>query len=120
MGVDVVSSNPAESAHGGYAKAVIKSPSDEREYELVHLPNGFCALLIHDPKISDNDEEDEDDYDDEEGSSGLDEEDDDDDDDDEDEDDHDGSGSSEGGGHRGHGSESTKKMVSSSGIFMWR
>ena len=60
MGVDVVASIPSESVQGGYDKAVIKSPSDEREYQLVHLPNGFCALLIHDPKISNNDEEEED------------------------------------------------------------
>ncbi|KAH7285476.1 hypothetical protein KP509_33G029900 [Ceratopteris richardii] len=55
---------------------VIKSPSDEREYEILHLPNGLCALLIHDPKITDesgahgNNEEgdDEEEYDDDNDS----------------------------------------------------
>eukprot|EP00249_Psilotum_nudum_P016776 c25983_g1_i2 orf=79-3465(+) len=32
--------------------SVLKSPSDKREYELVHLPNGLCALLVHDPGYS--------------------------------------------------------------------
>eukprot|EP00250_Pteridium_aquilinum_P001882 c12089_g1_i1 orf=386-3718(-) len=59
---------------------VIKSPSDDREYELVHLPNGLCALLVHDPKISNG--EDDDDIDDEDGEEEDDGEDDDEDDDD--------------------------------------
>lgn len=31
--------------------AVIKSPSDRRSYRILHLPNGLCALLVHDPEI---------------------------------------------------------------------
>uniref|UniRef100_A0A0D9Z6Z8 Peptidase M16 N-terminal domain-containing protein n=1 Tax=Oryza glumipatula TaxID=40148 RepID=A0A0D9Z6Z8_9ORYZ len=30
---------------------VIKSPSDHRSYRLLRLPNGLCALLVHDPEI---------------------------------------------------------------------
>ena len=107
MGVDVVASIPSESVQGAYDKAVIKSPSDEREYQLVHLPNGFCALLIHDPKISNNDEEEEDEedddesYEEEEDDNGL---------ENGAREDYDDSASSEEGGHR-HDPESTKKMV---------
>lgn len=56
--------------------SVIKSPSDVREYEVVHLPNGLCALLVHDPKISESDEaEDEEDCEDENDDNGIDEDD---------------------------------------------
>ncbi|XP_047330594.1 nardilysin-like [Impatiens glandulifera] len=69
---------------------VIKSPTDRRLYRYIQLPNGLCALLVHDPEIyseentervesaEDEDEEDEDeDSDDEEdeGDDDLDEED---------------------------------------------
>jgi nardilysin len=30
---------------------VVKSPSDKRSYRLLRLPNGLCALLVHDPEI---------------------------------------------------------------------
>uniref|UniRef100_A0A0E0KDF5 Peptidase M16 N-terminal domain-containing protein n=1 Tax=Oryza punctata TaxID=4537 RepID=A0A0E0KDF5_ORYPU len=30
---------------------VTKSPSDHRSYRLLRLPNGLCALLVHDPEI---------------------------------------------------------------------
>lgn len=30
---------------------VIKSPTDRRSYRIVHLPNGLCAVLVHDPEI---------------------------------------------------------------------
>nr|DAD25800.1 TPA_asm: hypothetical protein HUJ06_027268 [Nelumbo nucifera] len=30
---------------------VIKSPTDRRLYRIVHLSNGLCALLVHDPEI---------------------------------------------------------------------
>lgn len=30
---------------------VIKSPTDHRLYRILHLPNGLCALLVHDPEI---------------------------------------------------------------------
>uniref|UniRef100_A0A1D1XVB1 Insulin-degrading enzyme n=1 Tax=Anthurium amnicola TaxID=1678845 RepID=A0A1D1XVB1_9ARAE len=30
---------------------VIKSPTDRRLYRLLHLSNGLCALLVHDPEI---------------------------------------------------------------------
>ncbi|KAF8397033.1 hypothetical protein HHK36_018671 [Tetracentron sinense] len=30
---------------------VIKAPTDKRLYRVVHLPNGLCALLVHDPEI---------------------------------------------------------------------
>lgn len=56
---------------------VIKSPSDDRSYELVHLSNGLCALLIHDPKIS-NDEDEDEDMDEDEDGDGEEEDDDDD------------------------------------------
>lgn len=86
---------------------VVKAASDKRLYEVLKLPNGLSALLIHDPAMSglqpedgvgacghgacghdhhhdDEDEEDDEDY--EEG----DEDDDEDDDEEEDEDDDDG------------------------------
>ncbi|XP_078435815.1 insulinase (Peptidase family M16) family protein [Wolffia australiana] len=31
--------------------AVIKSPNDKRQYRLLHLANGLCAVLVHDPEI---------------------------------------------------------------------
>ncbi|KAF8397117.1 hypothetical protein HHK36_016024 [Tetracentron sinense] len=85
---------------------VIKAPTDKRLYRVVHLPNGLCALLVHDPEIfpdgppepseaianrdkmeqeeeseddeedDDDDEEDDDDDDEEEGEEDEDEEDD--------------------------------------------
>ncbi|XP_020276491.1 nardilysin-like isoform X4 [Asparagus officinalis] len=30
---------------------VIKSPNDRRSYRILHLPNGLCAVLVHDPEI---------------------------------------------------------------------
>lgn len=30
---------------------VIKSPNDGRLYRYIQLPNGLCALLVHDPEI---------------------------------------------------------------------
>ncbi|CAL9778048.1 unnamed protein product [Musa acuminata subsp. burmannicoides] len=30
---------------------VIKPPTDRRSYRIVHLPNGLCAVLVHDPEI---------------------------------------------------------------------
>ncbi|XP_042507434.1 nardilysin-like isoform X2 [Macadamia integrifolia] len=30
---------------------VIKSPMDKRLYRILYLPNGLCALLVHDPEI---------------------------------------------------------------------
>lgn len=63
MGADVAVAAATVVAEGPDLSkcTVIKSPSDDREYELVHLPNGFCALLIHDPKISNDDNDDEED-----------------------------------------------------------
>ncbi|KAF6164742.1 hypothetical protein GIB67_040994 [Kingdonia uniflora] len=34
---------------------VIKPPRDKRSYRVLHLPNGLCAVLIHDPEISPDD-----------------------------------------------------------------
>ncbi|PWA98415.1 insulinase (Peptidase family M16) family protein [Artemisia annua] len=72
---------------------VIKSPNDRRLYRYIQLPNGLCALLVHDPDIYADgppksvatNSEDDDDEDDEEDED----EDDDDDDMDEDEDEED-------------------------------
>ncbi|MCO5583224.1 hypothetical protein L7F22_037132 [Adiantum nelumboides] len=116
MGADVVMC-PLAASLDQFKCTVIKSPSDDREYELVHLPNGLSALIIHDPKITedndfDDEDDDEEDYEDE----------DDEDDDDEDDDDcpdclnngvcamH-NDNSSEDGNRRTHDSGSTKKMV---------
>ena len=30
---------------------VIKSPNDKRLYRVLHLTNGLCAVLVHDPEI---------------------------------------------------------------------
>lgn len=30
---------------------VVKSPNDRRLYRYIQLPNGLCALLVHDPEI---------------------------------------------------------------------
>nr|KAJ0185561.1 hypothetical protein LSAT_V11C900462080 [Lactuca sativa] len=76
---------------------VVKSPNDRRLYRYIQLPNGLCALLVHDPdiymdgppesarpdEISDDDADEEDDEDDEDESG---EEEDDGEDDDEDDD----------------------------------
>ncbi|XP_030537462.1 nardilysin-like [Rhodamnia argentea] len=68
---------------------VVKSPNDRRLYRLIHLHNGLCALLVHDPEIypdgtapaqSDDDNEDfdeDDDEEEEEGSQGGEDDDDD-------------------------------------------
>lgn len=56
---------------------IVKSPTDRRLYRFIQLPNGLCALLVHDPEIysgepsgdgktEDEDEEDDEDEDDEE------------------------------------------------------
>lgn len=102
----------------GGGPPVVKAASDKRLYEVLKLPNGLSALLIHDPAMSglqpegdgdgacghgacghDHDEDEEDDEDYEEG-----EDDDDDDEDDEEDEDDDGmdvDGSR--GVKRGHG-----------------
>ncbi|XP_043723576.1 nardilysin-like isoform X2 [Telopea speciosissima] len=77
--------------------AVIKSPIDKRLYKILNLPNGLCALLVHDPEIfPDGPSEcssktlengDEEEYGDESDESEGEYDDDDDDDDDDDEDD---------------------------------
>ncbi|KAH6828296.1 Insulinase family protein [Perilla frutescens var. hirtella] len=73
---------------------VVKSPTDRRLYRFIQLPNGLCALLVHDPEIYSGDEktentededEDEDEDDDEEDEDDDDEDDEDDDEEDEDE-----------------------------------
>lgn len=76
---------------------VVKSPTDRRLYRFIQLPNGLCALLVHDPQIysdepsgdgktentgDEDDDEDEDEEDDDEDED----EDEDDDEEDEDED----------------------------------
>eukprot|EP01018_Ginkgo_biloba_P028826 Gb_06505 [translate_table: standard] len=33
-------------------KTVVKSPSDNRQYRILHLANGLTAVLVHDPQIS--------------------------------------------------------------------
>ncbi|KAG8371571.1 hypothetical protein BUALT_Bualt13G0101800 [Buddleja alternifolia] len=56
---------------------VIKSPNDRRLYRYIQLPNGLCALLVHDPEIysdqkqdyTDDDDEDEDEDDSDEEDS---------------------------------------------------
>lgn len=67
---------------------VIKSPNDRRLYRYIQLPNGLCALLVHDPDIyadgppksvatnSDDDEDEEDDDDDMDEDEGEDDDDD--------------------------------------------
>ncbi|WOL14776.1 nardilysin-like [Canna indica] len=30
---------------------VVKSPTDRKSYRFLHLPNGLCAVLVHDPEI---------------------------------------------------------------------
>lgn len=59
---------------------IVKSPTDRRLYRFIQLPNGLCALLVHDPEIysgepsgdgkteDEDEEEDEDDEDDDEYS----------------------------------------------------
>nr|GFD55800.1 insulinase (peptidase family M16) family protein [Tanacetum cinerariifolium] len=55
---------------------VIKSPNDRRLYRYIQLPNGLCALLVHDPDIyadgppqstADDDDDDDDEDEDESG-----------------------------------------------------
>ncbi|XP_024542665.1 nardilysin-like isoform X1 [Selaginella moellendorffii] len=48
-----VSAAPARSLRNSMVSevAVVKSPSDKRDYEIVHLRNGLSALLIHDSEI---------------------------------------------------------------------
>ncbi|URE23096.1 Peptidase M16 inactive domain, partial [Musa troglodytarum] len=41
----------AESMATRFDDVVIKSPTDRRSYRIVHLPNGLCAVLVHDPEI---------------------------------------------------------------------
>ncbi|KAL4558442.1 hypothetical protein LXL04_036642 [Taraxacum kok-saghyz] len=67
---------------------VVKSPNDRRLYRYIQLPNGLCALLVHDPDIykdgtpdsakpegtSEDDDDEEDDEDDEEESGDEDDE----------------------------------------------
>lgn len=83
----------------GAGPPVVKAPSDKRLYEVLKLPNGLSALLIHDPAMSglqpedddhghgacdhDHDEEDDDEDDDEDTEEGEDDDDDDDEDGDE-------------------------------------
>ncbi|MFS7964629.1 putative insulysin [Helianthus anomalus] len=77
---------------------VVKSPNDRRLYRYIKLPNGLCALLVHDPDIyadgppetvtpddvsEDDDDEDEDEEDDDDEESGEEEDDDDEDEDEE-------------------------------------
>ena len=69
---------------------VIKSPNDRRLYRYIQLPNGLCALLVHDPDIyadgppksvatnSDDDDEDEEDEDEDDDDDDMDEDEDDD------------------------------------------
>ena len=68
---------------------VIKSPNDRRLYRYIQLPNGLCALLVHDPDIyadgppksvatNSDDDEDEDEEDEDDDDMDEDEEDDDD------------------------------------------
>lgn len=35
---------------------VVKSPNDRRLYRYIVLPNGLCALLVHDPEICSDDD----------------------------------------------------------------
>lgn len=79
---------------------VVKSPTDRRLYRFVQLPNGLCALLVHDPEIysdepsgdpkldntEEEEEEDDEDDEEEEGSDEGDEDSGEEDDDEEDED----------------------------------
>ncbi|RWW10419.1 hypothetical protein GW17_00026038, partial [Ensete ventricosum] len=41
----------AESMATRFDDVVIKPPTDRRSYRIVHLPNGLCAVLVHDPEI---------------------------------------------------------------------
>lgn len=76
----------------GAGPPVVKAPSDKRLYEVLKLPNGLSALLIHDPAMSglqpeedacdhdhhhdEDDDEEDDDEDSEEGEEDDDDEDD--------------------------------------------
>lgn len=102
---------------------VIKSPTDRRSYRILRLPNGLCAVLVHDPEIypdghggdaledggeegefgPEEEDEDEDEGEDEDGEEFEDEEDDE---EDGEEEDGDGDGDADGDGD---GSEKKKK-----------
>lgn len=78
---------------------VVKSPTDRRLYRFIQLPNGLCALLIHDPQIysdepsgdgkAENTEDEGDDEDEDEGDEDEDEDEDDDEEDEEEDEDED-------------------------------
>lgn len=78
---------------------VVKSPTDRRLYRFVQLPNGLCALLVHDPQIysdepsgdgkAENTEDEDDDEDEDEDDEDEDEDEDDDEEDEEEDEDED-------------------------------
>ncbi|KAF9594541.1 hypothetical protein IFM89_033511 [Coptis chinensis] len=92
------SSNNNNAIKSSSDDVVIKAPNDKRLYRVIHLRNGLCAVLIHDPEIFSNKEdfvndsrnknlENVDDDDDDDDDDDMEEEEDDDDDDDMEEDD---------------------------------